>query len=84
MMAGLPILGTRVGAGEYVIRDYETGISFELGSPQTVQRGFRVLVENREATSRMGQTARRLAEIMFSFEEVARMWAGVYLEFIRR
>ena len=84
MMAGLPILGTRVGAGEYVIRDYETGISFELGSPQTVQRGFRVLVENRELTKKMGETARRLAEIMFSFEEVARMWAGYYLEFVKR
>ena len=67
-----------------MIRDYETGISFELGSPQTVQRGFRVLVENRELTKKMGKTARRLAEIMFSFEEVARMWAGYYLEFINR
>jgi len=84
MMAGLPILGTRVGAGEYVIRDYETGISFELGAPLTLQRGFRVLVENRKATKKMGETARRLAEIMFSFEEVAKMWAGIYLEMLDR
>lgn len=84
MMAGLPILGTRVGAGEYVIRDYETGISFELGAPLTLRRGFRVLVENRKATKQMGETARRLAEIMFSFEEVAKMWAGIYLEMVGR
>lgn len=82
MMAGLPLLGTRVGAGEYVIRDYETGLSFELGSPLTLRRAFREIVEHLEQTKRMGATARKLAEVMFSFEEVARMWVGTYMRFL--
>jgi len=84
MMAGLPILGTRVGAGEYVIRDYETGLSIELGSPMTLRRGFRWMVENREKTRMMGKTAQRLAQIMFSFDEVAQMWHETYCDLLSR
>lgn len=72
MMAGLPILGTRVGAGEYVVRDYQTGFAFDLHSPATLQAAVRALIDDQEETKRMGSNARAMAERMFSFEGVAR------------
>lgn len=84
MIAGLPILGTRVGAGEYVIREYETGYTFELPSPKSLQSGFRKMVERRAETKRMGETARKVARLLFSFEEVARTWHSVYLDLLGR
>lgn len=78
MMFGVPVIGTRIGVGEYAIQDYFNGISFSLSSSEDFQRKIRFLVENRDITCRMGQNAKRFADETFSMCRVALMRVDLY------
>ena len=83
MMFGVPVLGTRIGVGEYAIQDYFNGLSFSLSSPTDFQRKVKFLVENRDITSRMGQNAKRFADEVFSMCHVALMRVDLYKSILR-
>lgn len=83
LMAGIPVLGTRTGAGEYAIRDYETGFGFDLNAPESVRAGVRALAGNPEESLRMGERARELAERIFLTPKVVRGYCALYRDMLR-
>ena len=78
MMFGVPVIGTRIGVGEYAIQDYFNGFSFSLSSPEDFRYKVRFLVENRDMTYRMGQNAKRFADETYSMSRVALMRVSLY------
>ena len=82
MFAGLPVIGTRVGAGEYALQDYRTGIGFSLKAPQTAAEAVRFIVEHREEAKHMGAYAKSVAEVEFSHASVASGLVRLYGELL--
>lgn len=78
MMFGIPVLGTRVGVGEYAIQDYYNGLTFSLDEPEELCRKVGFLAANRNFTAEMGKNASLFAHETFLMEHVARMRMGLY------
>lgn len=71
MMAGVPVVGTRVGAGEYLIQDYRTGLGFKAKNRRTFQSAVEYMLSNPRACKSMGERAARMVATLFSHKEVA-------------
>lgn len=84
MVFGVPVLGTRVGVGEYAIQDYYNGLSFTRSSIDDFQQKVRFLVRNRELTIKMGENAKRFATEAYTMPRVAAMRASLYREIFAR
>lgn len=76
--AGKPVLASRIGNLEGIIRPDITGRHFEPGNAGDISKAMRRLSEDSEARERMGREARRLIENEYSpernaerFEEIA-------------
>lgn len=82
MMFGAPVLGTRVGVGEYAIQDYYNGLSFSLSSVEDFRQKIRFLVKNRELAAEMGRNARKFATETFSMPCVAEMRVAMYKDIL--
>ena len=78
MFAGLPVIGTRVGVGEYAIQDYRTGLGFSLMNPVTVVHAVRFIVEHRDSARQMGAYAKQIATAEFTHHSVAQALARLY------
>lgn len=84
MMAGVPVIGTRVGVGEYAIQDYRTGLGFSLRDPGSVVSAVSYFVDHPDFVTEMGAYASRLAHEEFSHTSVAMALARVYERLLRR
>ena len=84
MMAGLPILGTRIGAGEYVVRDYETGLGISLDAPSTVSQSAEFIINHPDEAAKIGATGQRVAKELFCHEKIACMHARMYADMFDR
>lgn len=70
MMAGVPVIGTRVGAGEYLIQDYRTGIGITLKSSETLRNAVEYVIQNREKCKEMGENAREMTAQLFTYKSI--------------
>ena len=79
-MAGIPVIGTRVGGGEYIIQDYGTGFGLNLKSKSSLRRNVEFLMNNRDTCVRMGLAGQSIVKEMFSIENIAKCRIGMYNE----
>lgn len=84
MFAGLPILGTRVGVGCDIIEDGVTGYGFSLSDMDGFRRCAKVLIEDVEATRKMGRIARERVESRYRHSDVAKQLMDLYKEVMNR
>lgn len=83
-MAGLPIIGTRVGVGEYLIQDMLTGIGFTFGNTETVREAAQFMATHKDDAKRMGQTLRTMVKDYFLHKNVARADLALYERLLAR
>jgi len=78
MMAGCPIIGTRFGAGEWLIMDFFTGIGFEYGDSKALRRAAEYMTNHPILAREMGQNAKTLFHCLFSWDRAARTNVYIY------
>ncbi|MDX2162346.1 MAG: glycosyltransferase family 1 protein [bacterium] len=62
MAAGLPVVASRVGGVRDVVREGETGYTFDVGDVDALIDGVRRIAVSRERIAQMGNAARAFAE----------------------
>jgi glycosyltransferase involved in cell wall biosynthesis len=62
MAAGLPVVSSRVGGIPDVVREGETGYTFDVGDLEGLVRGVELIASDRANIARMGRNARAFAE----------------------
>ena len=82
MMAGIPVVGTRVGVGEYVIQDFGTGFGINANSPESLRRSIEFLMNNQKMCEEMGRTGQKIVQEMFSMKSIAQRRIGLYHEIL--
>lgn len=84
MAAGLPVVATRCGGPEEIIRDGEDGLLVENDSPEAVAAGLHRVVFDRALRERLGTSARQSAVERFSTEAMVAGYTRLYERFTRR
>jgi glycosyltransferase involved in cell wall biosynthesis len=82
MACETPVVATRVGALPEVVGGEESGILVPPKDPGALAAAIRKLLADPEARIRMGRTARRRVEDLFTWERVAARTVTVYRETI--
>lgn len=77
-MAGIPILGTRVGVGEYLIQDMLTGIGFTYGNTDCIRESAQFFVTHKEDVKKMGETLKESVKNEFLHTKVANAYMLLY------
>ncbi|MCL5061578.1 MAG: glycosyltransferase family 4 protein [Candidatus Thermoplasmatota archaeon] len=75
---GLPVIATRIGALADIVRDGETGLLVEPGSPQDLADKMAWALAHPERMAEMGRTARAQYEAEFSAEVNYRRLMEIY------
>jgi glycosyltransferase involved in cell wall biosynthesis len=57
-----PVIGARIGGIPELVRDYETGITFESGNPEDLCSKIKYMIEHPEMALEMGKRARKFVE----------------------
>ncbi len=78
MLAGLPVVATRVSAVPEVVADGETGALVEAGDVEGVAREVSALLADPELRRRVGEAGRERARREFSVARMADRTIGVY------
>lgn len=81
-MAGLPIIGTRVGAGEYLIQDMETGIGFSMGDADRFSHAVEYLSSHCDEARSMGDQLCKLAHALYFHNDVAASHLRLYMQLL--
>lgn len=71
MMAGLPVIGTRVGVAEYAIQDYCTGIGFSSGNAKELVQSVHYILDHGSEARKMGDAAHKLVAMFFTHGQIA-------------
>ena len=79
---GKPVIGTRVGGIQYVIKDGETGLLVPPKNPDALANAIIKLLEDEELSQKMGINGRKLVEEKYTWERIAKMTEKVYNEVI--
>jgi phosphatidyl-myo-inositol dimannoside synthase len=69
--SGIPAIGGRNGGIPDAVREGETGLLVDPGSPEPVTAAVRQLLENRELARRLGSGGRRAVESFYNWNRVA-------------
>jgi glycosyltransferase involved in cell wall biosynthesis len=77
---GAPVIASNIGALPEYVRDGVTGLLFEAGNPDDLQKKIRYFVDNPSRVAEMGS---RLPEVK-SIEEHAAETEGIYVDLIDR
>ena len=80
--AGLPVLGTRVGVGEYLIQDMQTGMGFQYGDAKGLQSGVQFFVNHLDEARAMGMEFKQRVGHSFSHVEIARAHHRLYVRLL--
>jgi glycosyltransferase involved in cell wall biosynthesis len=83
MAAGLPVVASRVGGVGEIVRDGETGYSFDSGDTAALVDGVRSIASDKEHMRWMGQQARAYAETQSwdaIMDEVVELYAALIAE----
>ena len=78
MLAGLPIVATRVSAVPEVVADGETGMLVEAGDVDGLAAALQALLTDRERARALGEAGRRRAREEFSVARMAERTQAVY------
>lgn len=78
MLAGLPIVATRVSAVPEIVVEGETGFLVEAGDAKGLARGLGRLLADRELARRLGSAGERRARSEFSVERMIEQTLAVY------
>ena len=65
---GIPVVGANIGSLAYVIKDQLNGLLFEPGNEKDLANKIKFCLENPTAVTKMGETAKRMADDEFSPE----------------
>jgi glycosyltransferase involved in cell wall biosynthesis len=82
MAAGLPVVATRTGAAEDMIRDGVDGLLVDTGSARQIHDAVVRLLSDEALAERIGRQARALIESRYSIEQVALMYHELYRELL--
>ena len=66
---GKPVVGSRIGGIPELVRDGETGVSFEPGNADDLREKIQTLLNDRERIVEMGKNARKFVETEFNQEK---------------
>lgn len=80
-LLGKPVVASRVGAFTEIVSQ-ETGLLFEPGSVNDLQRALETLIANRDLRTTMGQNAQVLAKQKFSSQKHLAEITGLYQSLI--
>lgn len=72
MSTGLPVIASRIGGVELVVRDDENGILVSPGQQTELTEALLALVGDETRRRTIGRVARRAVEMQFNWERVAR------------
>ena len=78
---GLPCIATNTGAIPDVIKNAETGIIVKPGDEEELTQALTQLVNDEEASRRMGENARRVRQL-FSWNNIVKRYEKICLELI--
>ena len=59
---GKPVIGARIGGIPELVKDGQTGYTFEPGSVDDLRSKIKLLIENPDKVINIGKTARKLVE----------------------
>jgi glycosyltransferase involved in cell wall biosynthesis len=83
--AGLPIVATRVGGNNEVVRDGETGFLVSPRDPKALaQAALRLMGSGENERQAMGRQAREHVRAHYALERVADQWESLYREIAAR
>ncbi len=80
MLAGLPIVATRVSAVPEIVRAGETGLVLEAGDVEGIAQAFDELLSDRDRARTLGEAGRRRAREHFSTARMADETIAVYAQ----
>ncbi|MCZ7530352.1 MAG: glycosyltransferase family 4 protein [Acidimicrobiia bacterium] len=83
MLAGLPIVTTRVGSVDEAVRDGETGVFIAPEQPRALAEVVRGLLSDPSRRKKMGEAGRRFALERFSMETTTAEFEALYDEILR-
>ena len=75
---GKPVIGTRVGGIQYVIKDGETGLLVPPKNPEALAGAIIKILNDKDLAKKMGENGRRLVEERYTWKRVAEMTEKVY------
>lgn len=80
LAAGLPVIGTRIGAVPELVHETETGYLIAPGDRRALANAILKLLENPERGRRMGQTARAIAASRFDSRRNLEVFEDIVIE----
>ena len=78
MATGLPVVATRSGGPEEILRDGETGVLVETGSPEAIADAVEALRRDKAGREAMGAAAGEDARKRFSLDAQVRSYEALY------
>jgi glycosyltransferase involved in cell wall biosynthesis len=78
MVAGLPVVGTRKGVGEWLLMDYHTGIGIEYGDSRGLTRAIDYLLTHQSAAAEMGRNAAAAVRALLGWGDIAACHFRIY------
>ena len=80
MACEVPVIASRVGSVEDVVRDGETGRLVEPGDAESLAQAIAMALDDPVTTRRMAQTARHRVETEYSIDRTARQYEQLFEE----
>lgn len=81
---GKPVIGSRIGGIPELVKDNQTGLTFEAGDPEDLRRKIEYLIDRPEKIIEMGRNARSFVEKEFNAEKHYRGLMEIYNQIIKR
>jgi glycosyltransferase involved in cell wall biosynthesis len=75
---GKPVIGSRTGGIPELVRDNETGLTFEMGNSDDLSSKMKYLMNNQSAALKMGRNARTYMEQELGPEKHYKKLMGIY------
>ncbi|MFV0484322.1 MAG: glycosyltransferase family 4 protein [Bacteroidales bacterium] len=78
MLAGLPVIGTRVGSAEFLIQDFVTGFGVKNKDSTALSSSVSTALNNTDLLAIMGKNAKVLADSLYSWENMVDAYIKLY------
>lgn len=82
MASGLPVISTRCGGPETLIKEDKTGLLTPVGDVQALTHAMKALIESPHVRCSMGVAGRKRAEERFSTPAIAKIFCDKYSEIL--
>lgn len=80
MLAGLPVVATRVGSVAEAVSEGESGLLVDADDPGALAGALRTLVEDASLRRKLGARGREIAAAAFTVDHMARAYEALYGE----